>query len=60
MRDLKKLTSRKISQELENDGEKLFLYVSWKTAEQREEKGNMISRAEYDPQIALLQTGAAT
>ena len=52
MRDMKKFTSKRISRELEDDGEKLFLYVFKNAGEREKGKRNYkIWQDEYHPQI---------
>ena len=57
MRDMKKFTSKKISSKLENDGQKLFLYVFKKAAEREKGKRDYkIWQDEYHPQIIHTDT----
>lgn len=52
MRDMKKFTSKEISRQLENNGQKLFLHVFKKAAEREKGKRNYkIWQNEYHPQI---------
>ena len=52
MRDLKKFTSKEISKVLENDGQRLFLYVFRKAAEREKGKRNYkVWQDEYHPQV---------